>query len=352
MKTLVQFLVLSSFFFASVLSFAANKPQNLQLRLGDGRVVYFEYAKATKKDAPTFLLMPGVNRSLLLNESGPKELIARGYGVAAMNFSVQPFSVDALEKNETPFFMTNSKISLADLAAEVQELATDLKEQFQVSDVIPVSLSYSGAVSPFLKNFPVIVEAVPLTSGPAQNPQLEQYRQSLKMGEFWNPIFGPGITRNLLDQAYRSKWSEQVDAISNQFAFDSSRKDQMIEGYTVLSRATEGYEWDLTTLPSKTRRVFMFAANESKSLLQHQVNTFLALYAKDKNVLLFVVKNSGHVIPSDQPESYAGILDLVAQGKTDKLGGVIEVDPDQHATKTYQNSDAKTYLQGLVDSKE
>ncbi len=363
MKTIPQFfvksLMVATFAVAGSFSLhtmptaqaAASSAQNLQLRLGNGRIVYFEYLKAAKKGAATFLLMPGVNRSLLMSEDGAQALAKKGYGVATMNFSVQPFSVNELEKNEIPFFMNQSP-TLKDLALEVEALAKDLQQQLQAETVIPVSLSYSGAVSPFLKNFPLVIDTVPLTSSAAQNPELEQYRQSLKLGEMWNPIFGPGITRSLLDQAYRSKWADQVDSLSKQFNLASDRRSQMIEGYTTLSRATEGFEWDVAQLPAKTRRVFMFAGNEGKGLLEHQVRTFLKVYSADPKSLLFVVKDSGHLIPGDQPESYAGVLDLVAQGKTLEMGGVVEVDPSTRKSRTFQGAQAQKYLIDLVSAKE
>lgn len=329
---------------------AANDAQALQLRLGNGRVVYFEYLKPTKKGATTFLLMPGMNRSLLISEAGPQALAKKGYGIAAMNFSVQPFSVNLLEKNETPFFMKQSP-SLQDLALEVDELGKVLKEQYQADTVIPVSLSYSGAVSPFLKSFPVVIDAVPLTSGPAQNAQLEQYRQSLKMGEMWNPIFGPGITRTLLDQAYRKKWADQVTSIAKQFGFSEQRYDQMVEGYTVLSRATEGYEWNVQALAKDVHRVFVFAADEDKGLFAHQVKTFLQIYKQDEKSLLFLVKDSGHLIPGDQPEAFANILEMIEQGKTTTLNGVIEVDPTNRKTRNLRGAEATSYLQDLVNKK-
>lgn len=330
---------------------AVDAVQTMNLRLGNGRIVYFEYLKASQKGAATFLLLPGVNRSLLLSEAGPQALVKRGYGVVTMNFSVQPFSVNALAGNEVPFFMNQSP-SLKDLAVEVEALAKDLREQFQTGEVIPVSLSYSGAVSPYLKNFPLVIDTVPLTSGPAQNPQLEQYRQSLKLGELWNPFFGPGITRSLLDQAYRQKWADQVDSISKQFDFSADRRSQMIEGYTTLSRATEGYEWDVKLLPINTRRVFLFAGDESKSLLEHQVATFLKIYSQDAKSLVFIVKKSGHLIPGDQPEFYGSILDVVAQGKTQGMGGVVEVDPETRQTRNFVGAQATSYLQDLVNSKK
>ncbi|HWU43695.1 MAG TPA: hypothetical protein VN132_09665 [Bdellovibrio sp.] len=343
MKITTSFIFLFVLFF----SFTSQQAFALTLRLDTGRVIYFEYQKSREPGAPTFLLLPGVNRALLLQESGARALLAKGYGVASMNFSVQPFSVDVLGKDETPFFMNHSP-SLQELAGEVNELAKSLQTDLQSGPVIPVSLSYSGAVSFYLEDFPVIIETVPLTSAAAQNPQLEAYRNSLKLGEFWNPIFGPAITRSLLDQAYRKKWGDQVDAISKQFDFSPDRRDQMIEGYTTLSRATEGFAWDLSQLPRTPRRVFLFAENESKSLLQHQIQIFENLYDENPQTLLFVIKNSGHVVPSEQPTAYAEALDLVAQGNTKNFAGVVEVNGTLRNAKHFEGAEAHKYLESLI----
>lgn len=326
---------------------AETNAQTLQLRLGNGRVVHFEYQKAGKEGAPTFLLLPGVNRSLLLSEEGPQALVQKGYAVVTMNFSVQPFSVSDLKTAEAPFFMTKSP-SLADLAGEVEQLAKYLRTQQQADVIIPVSLSYSGAVSPFLKSFPLIIETVPLTSSAAQNPELEAYRNNLKLGEMWNPVFGPGITRSLLDQAYRSKWADQVDSISKQFTLPADRRDQMIEGYITLSRATEGFSWDASSLSAKTRRVFIFAGNESKGLLESQIALFESLYKQNSQALAFVIKDSGHLIPGDQPAAYGNVLELIATGKADTLSGVIEVDPAARKTRTFSGAQVAPYLRDLL----
>ena len=124
-----------------------------------------------------------------------QNLIKRGFGVATFNFSTQPLSVAQLAEKEEPYFKSHD-VSLKDLAEETAAIAGALKKQYGIDNVIPVSLSYSGAVSPFIKGYKLMIETVPMTSAAAENPQLEQYRQMLKAGEVWNPVFGPGITRS------------------------------------------------------------------------------------------------------------------------------------------------------------
>ena len=72
------------------------------------------------------------------------------------------------------------------------------------------------------------------------------------------------MRKNALDTVYRQKWAEQVDAITKQFStLPQDRKPEMIDGYTSMSRAREGFDWNKVELSTGTRRVFFVAGNES-----------------------------------------------------------------------------------------
>ena len=77
---LVVFAFANLSFFTVKPVFAAASPEqkDFQLRLGPGHVLAFQFVKATKENAPTFLLLPGMNRNLLISESGVEALIAKG----------------------------------------------------------------------------------------------------------------------------------------------------------------------------------------------------------------------------------------------------------------------------------
>lgn len=320
----------------------------IALKLEKGRTVFAQVIKPSDPSKPTLVLLPGVNRSLLANEPEAVSLAKAGFGLVTFNFSPQPLSVALLDKDEKPYFRTH-EMQLKDLADETDQVIAQVKSQFGLTNLIPVTLSYSGAISPFLKGYPLIIETVPMTSAGAENPQLEMYRQSLKAAEFWNPVFGPSITRASLDSSYRTVWVPQVAGMIKLFSLPAERSEDMVQGYTVLSRVVEGFSWDEADLqPKVTRRVFILAGNESGPLFKHQVQTFLQMASQTMTPLIYIVLNTGHIIPSEQPEAYAEILDQVSSGKTGIDAGVIVVDPAKKEYRKIKGSEAWDYLKSLI----
>lgn len=294
--------------------------ENLVLKLAEDRMISVNHLPAPKGQ-PTFLLLPGVNRSFSLDEPAVALLGKLGNGVITFDFSTQPLSVVNLDKKTTPHF-EKKKVTLKDLASEVENLVASFKAR-GVDNIVPVSLSFSGAVTPYLKGFPLIIETVPMTSNAATNPELAGNIQKLKSLEIFNPFFGPVINRNLLDFGYRQQWSKQVDRIIGLYKLPEDKKESMIEGYLSMSKAAEGFDWKNVEVPKDTRRAFLVAEGEAPELLRNQLETFLRLSKSNKNVFLFMVKNSGHILPSDQPLAYAVLLgNILGRGEfTDELGG-------------------------------
>ena len=314
-------------FLTILFSVAAHaKTESYNLNIAPGRLVSFELVRAKSIKHPTFLFLPGVNRGLLASDDALVALAEQGYGIVTMNFSTQPFSVSALEKNVKPHFRTTT-YKLDDFNTEITALSEELKRNFNVKTIIPVSISFSSAVSSTLKNFPFIIDAVPMTSSAAVNPELEAYITYLKSGEIFNPVFGPAVTRSLLDQAYASKWTEQVDSMIETFELNKDRKSDMIEGYSVFSRASERFVWDLKKTDAETRRVFIFAMDDSPELLKDQLQVFLKAMDATPDALAFIVKDSGHVVSSDQPEAYASILNYLQSTNVKNVNGIFEVKP-------------------------
>lgn len=329
------------------LSTFALQPGNptVVLKIAKDRPLFAQVVKPSDKSLPTFVLFPGVNRSVFANEQEALSLIKKGFGVVTFNFSTQPPSVAQLD-NETPYFRSH-EMSLKDLSDEAQAMLASIKNEYGLDNVIPVSLSFSGSVSPALRGFPLVIETVPMTSAAAANPQLEQYRQMLKASELWNPIFGPGITRASLDAAYRSVWTKEVDSLCEELHLASAHREDMVEGYTAMSRAIEGFSWDNLQLPN-VRRVFILAANENKSLLRHQVETFLKISGQRKDAVLYLMEQTGHVIPAEQPEVYANILEQIWSNKIGIEAGVITVNPETKAYVKMTGLQATLFLKNLI----
>lgn len=305
LTTLLILIVFVSVGQANEISFKNVKVQPTSFLVSKGRVLFTQIVKPTRADAVTFLFLPGVNRSVLVEEDTVQALIAKGYGAVTFNFSTQPLSLALLAPIERPYFRDN-ELTLKDFAEETEALARRLRSDYGMAKIIPVSLSYSGAVSLYLKDFPLVIETAPMTSNAAANPQAEAFRQSVIASQIFNPFFGPTIVRTTMDNVYRANWSQQVSALAQQFGFVET--PDMVEGYTMMSRAAEAFSWQTAGVEVQGRRVFLVAENEAEALKQDQLKTFDNL---DLTNELIVIKNSGHVIPFDQPGVYAETLDKI-----------------------------------------
>ncbi len=330
-------------------NYAFAKIENLKLNIEFGRVISFQLIRATKATLPTFLFLPGVNRSLLADDEALQEIAHLGYGVATMNFSTQPFSINQLDKQEKPVFL-KPNFKIEDLSLEVSALSNELKRNFGVKNIIHVSISYSAIVSSIIQDAQLIIDTSPMTSSAAVNPDLETYRAYLKSGEIFNPIYGPAITRSLLDQSYYKKWSDQVDDISKQFNLSEERKSDMISGYTVMSRLSEGFVWDFKKSVTSPKRVFIFARNDSALLLKDQLTLFSKILSNSQEALAFVVNDSGHIIPTDQPSAYVNILKYLLTAESRKVSGIFEVQPGNETPKLYKGAEAQTYIKSILNT--
>ena len=340
---LITFLTLS---FLHTASAAAEK---LNFSLTPNRLISLELIKASNPALPTFLFLPGVNRGLLSNEPSLEILEKEGFGIVTMHFSTQPFSVSELSSDVSPEFLSKS-YSLAELGSEVLALINELKNKYDIKNIIPVSISYSSAVSSVIPGLPVYIDAAPMTAANAVNPQLETYRLSLKAAELFNPIYGPGITRSLLDQTYYRTWMGPVDSMVTQFNLNADRKPDMIKGYSVLSRAAEGFFWDLKKTAPTSKRIFILGKKDSAVLLKSQLELVSKALEAKADVLVFLVTDASHIIPSDLPDLYANILNFVSTNDVAKTTGIFEVSSTESEPKFYTGEAAQTYIQSVLKS--
>ncbi len=331
-------------------SAGTNRPalQLCEAHLNGKRSLAFQYQPA-QPGKPTFLLLPGVNRATLLSDPALQVLAADGSGIITFNFSVQPLSIAELPERERANL---EQVTLQSLAQETLAIAKKIEKEHGVPlrDMVPVSLSYTGAISPFLTAFPTIIDMVPLTSMSAYSPQLDAYYQNLKRAELFNPIFGPGITRSALDVAYRSEWVKQVDSISKQYDLPTARRTEMIEGYMTLSRAVEGFSWEKQAPSKKVKRIFVLAENEAKVLLADQIQTILSLKSKGYDVATIFIAGSGHIIPAEQPLGYVAALKGVAAG-TIATGTVSVIDVKRGTAITVEGEKADEFLKAILRKK-
>lgn len=346
-KSFNYFLI--TFLTLSILTTASAAAEKLNFSLTPNRLISLELIKPTNPKLPTFLFLPGVNRGLLSDEPSLEILAKEGFGIVTMHFSTQPFSVSELSSDVSPEFLSKS-YSLTELGAEVLALLNELKNKYKLQNIIPVSISYSAAVSSMMPGLPLYIDAAPMTAANAVNPQLEAYRLSLKAAELFNPIYGPALTRSLLDQTYYRTWMGPVDSMVTQYSLNADRKPDMIKGYSVLSRAAEGFFWDLKKTAPTSKRIFILGKKDSEVLLRNQLELVSKALDAKADVLVFLVADAGHIIPSDQPDLYANILNFVTTNDVTNTTGIFEVSSTESEPKFYTGDAAKTFIQSVLES--
>ncbi len=215
--------------------------------------------------------------------------------------------------------------------------------------ILPVSLSFSGAVSAHLKRFALVVDSVPMTSSQAANPQGEAYRKLLISTQLFNPFFGQAVTRNSLDLSYREFWRPVVAEQLKEHSIDPSRATNVLEGYLALSRSVEGYEWSTVANSSELRRHFLVGMDESKPLLRSQLEAFLQILNERDDVILFVIESAGHHMHIEQPATTARVLQMIAEDEIPVKAGVLLLDPSSGKIETFAGRDAGlAKIEGLL----
>jgi len=290
----------------------SRKVHSKKVSSTNDRIVPVDFVLPKKKSFPTFLFLPGLHSRLPIDEPALVELAEMGYGVATVSFSTQPHAVFSLEDGVTPYFRTH-KMALTDFAFEVEELAESLASLYKIKHIIPVSLSFSGAVTPYLKKFPLVVETSPLTSSSAANPNGEAYRAMLKGAELFNPFFGERATRQALDATYIGTFSGDVDQIIKVTGLPATRRGDLIEGYSTMSRAVEGFDWKKVDVPIEVQRVFLIAGKESAVLKSDQWATVKRLQERNYKVSAIEIEGANHLITETHGPQYVEALAQIAR---------------------------------------
>lgn len=272
----------------------------------NGATVALEIHEPVTADETTYLMLPGLKRALHSPDEAVKKLAANGKGVVSMNFSTQPFSLAFSPEGSTE---PATPVTMESLKGEVERVRGFLNER-GLRNIVPVSLSFGGAVSAGLTGFDTIIDIVPMTSADAQSPTMQSYRSMLEAAEWLNPLFGRQHTRNMLDQAYRTAWGNLIDQRNGdfEFGFPAARRGRMLDGGVQLSRAVEKFDWENIAVDKSIRRIFILAGNEARPLFQHQKKTAARLMKQGYNIRLYIVDEGDHFMFRQQPQTLAQLL--------------------------------------------
>lgn len=300
--------------FAAATVQARSLLEHPHFEMEPGRKIYVEMRRASASDKPTFLFLPGLFCAPLLNEKFIQKIQEAGFGAIIMNFSTQAPSVNLLAKDETPAFNARN-LSLEDLAQEIEFVAQMVRTEFPGIHIIPVSLSFSSVVTPFLKSFPHIIETSPMTSTWAATPQIRNMRSFLNL----NPFLSRQAVRKMLDQTYFNAGWAIAEFTIHRYKLPRDRKYEMNEGYEAMMRMAEDFDLQRAAVDLNVRRDWILAGNEIPTLKIHQQRTIAKFQEIQAHSRLIVIKGAGHIIKDDQPEKLAEALIHLAPGCEDHV---------------------------------
>jgi pimeloyl-ACP methyl ester carboxylesterase len=282
--------------------------QARRLILEGGRSLSLDYLPA-EPGQPTLMLMPGAISPVSAEHPAFQALGKTGLGIVSFALSHQPRSLKDAEAAGLRA-VERDQISIESLVAETESVRRHFRQAGV--DLIPVSLSFTGAITPRLVNAPRIIEMVPMTSADSTSVTGSAFRQQLMAAAAWNPFFGQQIARQQLAMSYRSYWQSVVDGMIRHQSYPADRREAMLDAYVKQSQAIEGFQWKASDLSRSTQRSFILAGQESRSLLKHQLQTLLEMIEAGHQPSVILVKGVEHNIPSSQPELYARLLSWVA----------------------------------------
>lgn len=294
--------ILKSFVFLAFLTALSAHSEVLEFKMSEGRVVTAEYVKVSGAEE-TLVMLPGINRSLEKKSENKFFQAAKKYKVNVLTIatSSHPRSISALALEETPVFQDH-RMTLKDYADEVEFVIAKLK----IAKPFVSSLSYSTAILNYLdaKKFAGFIEMVPM------GDPVEGADALIKSGRDYQDLlmlnpFMVGFVRSQRDSAYRSTWTKSVQArlkSDPDFYGPNPRIDDIIEGYVSLARAAEDFRLNRINFP--VRKHFILVDREEEERFSLQLKAVQTENADFKGSAGFlIVAGSGHVLPSDQPES-------------------------------------------------
>ena len=304
--------LMKSFILLSFLISFTARANVLEFKMSLGRVVTAEYQKV-KGAKETLVLLPGINRSLEMKSESKFFQAAADYKVNVLTIatSSHPRSISALGTNETPVFLENT-MTLKDYAAEVEFVIAQLK----IVKPFVASLSYSSAILNELdsKKFAGFIEMVPMGDPVEGADSLTKSARDYQDFLMLNP-FMTGFVRSQRDSAYNSTWTKSVNArleADPDFYGPNPRTDDIIAGYVSLARAAENFRLNRVEFP--VRKHFILVDQEEEERFNLQLKAVQTENADFQGSMgFFIVAKSGHVLPSDQPQSTLKAVTLIMQ---------------------------------------
>lgn len=305
MKNIILFLSLLTLPLSTLADVQFFKPER-------GQAMAYELIMSDDNSQITLMLLPGVNRGLMAEDSAVKELKKWGWNILIPSLPSHPLSLQGLDKYEYASFPSSERVE--DYALKMEALVDHLGLQ----TVIPVSLSYSSSVGASLnpQRFPHVIDTVPLVTAMETSPHLAAYMAQMESLAMLNPFLGPLWVRGFRDQSYRTHWSSTVYqnlSANSQMYGPSPRTSDIIDGYVAIARAVEDFDFAAKDFSQDNQiRDFVLAELEEPLRLEKQLQVLQNYLQTGKPCRVVVVKGAGHVLPSDKPTLYAHVVSGLA----------------------------------------
>ncbi len=305
------------------------------LRISSGRNVFYRELKA-KKNKPTLIFLPGINRAVPECYSMLKILEEQGYGLVLMATSSHWQSLSGRQlDSEKAYFDQNNSVSTLDFTNEIDALVSFLN----IKNPILVSLSYISGMadsSQFAK-----IHTAPLVTASESNPEAAASAAQWEAGLGLNPFFGKIWIRQFRDSNYSSYWSNIVNQtlLIDPNAFGTSTKDEVIRGYMSLSRAIEDFDLRKSQFQNIGGNKFILGEFESQVRLKGQFEAILNSATVAPTQVL-IVRNALHNVQDSQPQGFTtALIHLLTDKSVANLKiGFVESDSNLSPNSTLQDA--------------
>lgn len=290
----ISFIVL---LFSTSLTVAA--PQNHVLKLSSGAQISVT-SSLYDTEKPTLILLPGIYRGYLENEKLLQILTQRKINWVSLHFSRHPQSL--LSGSHLFSGMVNSQ----ELTHEVLQI----KKSLRIRKPVLVSLSFSASLSPYWnkRDFPVLIETAPMgrsNETQAPNAAYESWQQWMNLF----PVWGSFVTQTSEYWSYRAYWLQQVDELITSYPHYAQKRVAIAEGLAQLAWSAKGFDLRNQDFKKGPERFWILGEKENANRLRIQLEAIqLHKQTGPKGRRVYTVKNAGHTVPFEQPETYAKAL--------------------------------------------
>jgi pimeloyl-ACP methyl ester carboxylesterase len=280
----------------------------------DGRIVAYD-AFIPNSNKETLIFLPGIYMGWGKQDKVLQILESRNANYIAINFS--PHIASQIQANLSHANEINS-ITLQDMKAEIEAVIKKNK----IKKPRFVSISFSSAVTSLFtaKDASLLIETAPMGDSNESDPSAKQADDSFKALSVFNPFMGM-LYQGIKDSAYNTYWTNVVSRLKGTHPELKNLElfTRTVQAYTAMAKAVENYNILDIDFVAGPRRIFILGENEDGLRFELQMQA-IKKYQEDRKEwpIVYLVRDSGHIIPEEAPEAYVEILADIAKRNSSK----------------------------------